>query len=54
MKRGIIIWISLCFELSQALVDVNNIEIPDEKLDDTDIESGGNMIIIIQNILNIL
>ena len=42
MKKQSIILISVLLQLTPALVDVNNIEIPEEKLDDKDSESGGN------------
>ena len=40
MKEEAIILLSVLLQLTPALVDVNNIDIPEEKLDDT--ESGGN------------
>ena len=42
MKKQTIILLSVLLQLTPALVDINNIEIPEEKLDDTDSESGGN------------
>ena len=41
MKKQTIILISVLLQLTPALVDVNNIEIPEEKLDETESESGG-------------
>ena len=40
MKEEAIILLSVLLQLTPALVDVNNIDIPEEKLDDAD--SGGN------------
>ena len=42
MKKQTIILLSVLLQLTPGLVDVNNIEIPEEKLADTDGESGGN------------
>ena len=42
MKTRAVIVISVWLRLTQALVDVNNIEIPDEKLDETETETAGN------------
>ena len=42
MKKQTIILLSVLLQLTPGLVDVNNIEIPEEKLADTDSESGGN------------
>ena len=42
MKKQTIILLSVLLQLTPGLVDINNIEIPEEKLDDTDSESGGN------------
>ena len=42
MKKQTIILLSVLLQLTPGQVDVNNIEIPEEKLDDTDSESGGN------------
>ena len=41
MTTQTIILISVLLQLTPALVDVNNIEIPEEKLDETESESGG-------------
>ena len=45
MKTRAVIVISVWLRLTQALVDVNNIEIPDEKLDETETETAGNDIL---------
>lgn len=42
MRKQTLILLSVLLQLTPGLVDVNNIEIPEEKLDDTDSESGGN------------
>lgn len=47
MNKGTIILLSVWLRLTQAVVDVNNIEIPDEKLDDTEDENGGNIMFYI-------
>ena len=45
MNKGTIILLSVWLRLTQAMVDVNNIEIPDEKLDETETETAGNDIL---------
>ena len=42
MRKQTILFLSVLLQLTPGLVDVNNIEIPEEKLDDTDSENGGN------------
>ena len=47
MKKQSIILISVLLQLTPALVDVNNIEIPEEKLDESESESGGKKNLIL-------
>ena len=43
MKKQTIILLSVLLQLTPGLVDVNNIEIPEEKLDDAESENGGKL-----------
>ena len=47
MTTQTIILISVLLQLTPALVDVNNIEIPEEKLDESESESGGKKNLIL-------